>query len=99
MIKDPRVRRSMSRRAVMDDNALAELVLAADPSLPRFFLGRLASLLVRQKRAIDPDQRLALSRAVFSTCLDCVELGLTDQAYGIMAYVDDAAGSDDGVAA
>ena len=74
----------------MDEKSLAELALEADPSLRDFFLGRLASLLIRQLAAVDPAEGRALSQAVFSTFLDCVTLGLTDQANAVLEYVHDA---------
>jgi hypothetical protein len=78
---------------------LAERVLAADPGLPAFFLGRLAALLTRQVAAVDPDERRALGRAALSTFLDCVDLGLTDRACAILAEVREPVDPDDDPAA
>ena len=51
----------------------------ADDSLARFFLGRLSSLATRQATA-SGQERVALAQAVFSTYLDCRDLGLEDEA-------------------
>jgi hypothetical protein len=83
----------------MDERPLAELVLAADPDLADFFLGRLASLMIRQMVAETPDAQRAFSRAVFSTFLDCMDLGLIERACAILAYIRDTADLDDGLTA
>jgi hypothetical protein len=51
----------------------------ADDPLARFFLGRLTSLAAQQSAA-NGQERVALARAVFSTYLDCRDLGLEDEA-------------------
>ena len=51
----------------------------ADDSLAGFFLGRLSSLATRQATA-NGQERVALAQAVFSTYLDCRDLGLEDEA-------------------
>ncbi|MDP9371021.1 MAG: hypothetical protein M3Q65_00890 [Chloroflexota bacterium] len=51
-----------------------------DDSLRRFFLHRLAALAVRLDRARTRQQRTLLAHAVFSTYLDCLDLGLEDEA-------------------
>ena len=48
-------------------------------SLADFFLGRLSSLATRQATA-NGQERVALAQAVFSTYLDCRDLGLEDEA-------------------
>lgn len=48
------------------------------------FLQRLASLVQRQDRAGDERARTTLAHAAFSTYLDCVELGLGDEAERIL---------------
>lgn len=83
----------------MYERPLAELALEADPSLADFFLGRLASLMIRQVLTESPDAQRALSHAVFSTFLDCMDLGLTERACTILDYVRDVANPDDGLAA
>jgi hypothetical protein len=83
----------------LDEQPLADLILDADPGLADFFLGRLASLVIRQMMAEDPDVQRALGRAVFSTFLDCIDLGLTDRADAILAYVRDTMDPDDVLAA
>jgi hypothetical protein len=50
-----------------------------DDSLAGFFLGRLSSLATRQAAA-SGQERVALAQAVFSTYLDCRDLGLEDEA-------------------
>ena len=50
-----------------------------DDSLAGFFLGRLSSLATRQATA-SGQERVALAQAVFSTYLDCRDLGLEDEA-------------------
>ena len=52
----------------------------ADEPLARFFLGRLSSLATQQAGAASAQERVALARAVFSTYLDCRDLGLEDEA-------------------
>jgi hypothetical protein len=51
----------------------------ADEPLARFFLGRLSTLATQQAVA-SGQERVALARAVFSTYLDCRDLGLEDEA-------------------
>jgi hypothetical protein len=51
----------------------------ADDPLARFFLGRLSTLAAQQATA-SGQERVALARAVFSTYLDCRDLGLEDDA-------------------
>ena len=75
----------------MDTRPLAELVLEADPSLPDFFLGRLAALLIRQAETANPDLHRVLGVAILSTFLDCVDLGLAEQASAVIDYVRDTA--------
>lgn len=62
---------------------------AADAGLDldNFFLGRLASLVARQMAAVSPAERAALAQAAFSTLLDCIDLGLDDEARAIMAQI------------
>ena len=50
-----------------------------DDSLAGFFLGRLSSLATRQATA-NGQERVALAQAIFSTYLDCRDLGLEDEA-------------------
>ena len=50
-----------------------------DDSLAGFFLGRLSTLATQQATARG-QERVALARAVFSTYLDCRDLGLEDEA-------------------
>jgi hypothetical protein len=83
----------------MDERLLAEQALAADPGLAGFFLGRLAALLIRQMTTEHPDDQPILGHALLSTFRDCMDLGLTEQAFDIMDYVHDALPLDDALAA
>lgn len=67
----------------MTTEAAAPTVIA--PSGLEFaFLQRLASLVQRQDRVGDEQERTALAHAAFSTYLDCVELGQGDEAERIL---------------
>ena len=83
----------------MDGRSLAEQVSAADPGLADFFLGRLASLLIRQMTTENPDDQHILGHALLSTFRDCMDLGLDERAFDIMDYVHDALPLDDALAA
>ena len=61
-----------------------DLALATDPDLPEFFLGRLAALTAQQAAAVSPAERQALSLAAFSVFLDCLDLGLGEEAHAIV---------------
>lgn len=54
-------------------------------ALEFFFLQRLASFVARQDAARSDQERVVLAQAAFSTYLDCVDLGLADEADGILA--------------
>jgi hypothetical protein len=82
----------------MDERPLAERVLAADPGLADFFLGRLASLVIRQMTAQNLEDQQVLGQAVLSTFRDCVDLGLTERAFDILDYIRDAMPQDDEIA-
>ena len=71
---------------------LTDLARATDPDLPAFFLGRLASLVARQAAAVSPTERTALGVAAFSVFLDCLDLGLGEQAHAIVDQLRDEAG-------
>ena len=58
-----------------------DLARAPDPGLPEFFLGRLAALAARQAAAVSPAERQALGLATFSVFLDCLDLGLGEEAH------------------
>lgn len=67
----------------MMTEAAAPTVIA--PSGLEFaFLQRLASLVQRQDRVGDEQERTVLAHAAFSTYLDCVELGQGDEAERIL---------------
>ena len=70
----------------------ADLALATDPTLPEFFLDRLASLAARQAASASATERAARRIALFSVYLDCLDLGLGDEARAIMARLRDGAG-------
>lgn len=63
---------------------MTEMALATDPTLPDFFLGHLDSLAKRQAATTNPKERVALGIELFSVFLDCVELGLQNDAQRIM---------------
>lgn len=68
----------------MSATLLTELALASDAGLPDFFLGRLASLVARQMSAASPTERKVLGEAIFSIYLDCLDLGLGEQAQALV---------------
>lgn len=70
---------------------LPQLVRAADPDLPRFFLDRLETLVSRLETARDANSRRAYSAAAFSVYLDCLDLGLEVEAGRIVERVRRAA--------
>ena len=76
----------------MNMELLKDLVLATDPGLPAFFLGRLAALAARQAAAVSLAERRALGVAVFSVFLDCLDLGLGEEARAIVGQLRDEAG-------
>ena len=71
---------------VIDElNSIADTARTFAPSGLEFaFLQRLASLVRRQDRAANAHDRTILAHAAFSTYLDCVELGLGDEAERIL---------------
>lgn len=83
----------------MDTVLLTDLALETDPDLPQFFLGRLASLVTRQAAAVSPIERTALGVAAFSVFLDCLDLGLGEQAHAIVGQLRDEAGPTERLAA
>jgi hypothetical protein len=58
-----------------------------DPVLADFFLGRLAALVSHQAAVTDRSERTVLARAAFSVFLDCLDLGLADEARAIVGSV------------
>ena len=73
----------------MNERPLADLILEADPGLRDFFLGRLVALALRQAVAESPHERRILGMGLFSTFLDCVDLGLTEEASQVIEFVRD----------
>jgi hypothetical protein len=71
----------------MDERLWAALEVEADPDLRDFFLERLVALAIRQGATTQPGERWVLGMALLSTFLDCVDLGLTEQAYRTIAFV------------
>lgn len=76
----------------MNKTKLAGLVMRADPDLSGFFLARLTQLIARQAAAVSPAERAVLGLAAFSTFLDCLDLGLAEEAYAIVEQVRDERG-------
>jgi|tagenome__1003787_1003787.scaffolds.fasta_scaffold13811668_2 hypothetical protein len=68
----------------MSATLLIDMALDSDPNLHSFFLGRLASLATRQAASASPKERAALSVAMFSIYLDCLDLGLGAEAQAII---------------
>jgi hypothetical protein len=83
----------------MSTTVMANTVLASDPGLPAFFLDHLASLAERQATSTSPWEQAALSVAIFSTFLDCLDLGLADEARQIIGHLQHNAQAVDLVAA
>src|SRR3954469_15555842 len=75
---------SARKRDEMSAMLLTDLALATDPGLPEFFLGQLQSLVARQAVAMPPAERIALCVAAFSVFLDCLDLGLGEEAHTIV---------------
>jgi hypothetical protein len=73
----------------MNTLLLSDLALETDPELPVFFLSRLATLVTRHVASVSPMERAMLGRAVFSVFLDCLDLGLGEQAQEIVGHIRD----------
>ena len=71
----------------MDERLWAAPVVDAHPGLHDFFLGRLIAFAIRQAVTEHPGERRLLGGAVFSTFLDCLDLGLAEQACQAIAFV------------
>ncbi len=69
----------------MGTTVMAEMAQHTDGQVPEFFLGHLASLAARQAASPSPKERAALSVAMFSTFLECLDLGCGGEAQHIMA--------------
>jgi len=74
-------------KPTMDERLWAAPSVDADPGLHDFVLERLVALAIREAATKQPDERRALGMALFSTFLDCMDLGLAEQAYRIFAFV------------
>jgi hypothetical protein len=59
--------------------------IGIDPELSAFFLGRLGALVRQQIAAPTAHKRVALAQAAFAIYLDCLDLGLADEAGAILA--------------
>ncbi|HET8627933.1 MAG TPA: hypothetical protein VFL91_10965 [Thermomicrobiales bacterium] len=59
---------------------------ASDESLDDFFLLRLSSLVARLSTVSGVEERTTLAHAIFSTYLDCLDLGLEDEARAILHH-------------
>ena len=66
---------------------MTEMAQHTDATTPELFLGHLASLAARQAASPSPKERAALSLAMFSTFLECLDLGHSDEAQQIMAQL------------
>lgn len=65
----------------------ATLDLAApsrEGSLDDFFFNRLQALVERRYAAVNPTERVALSIEAFAVFLDCLDLGLHDEAHALL---------------
>ena len=76
---------TMNARQTMDTAQLTALAVASDPTIPAYLLDELATLVARQAASHTARERVALSVAAFSIFLDCLTLGLEEQAQAIMA--------------
>ena len=66
-------------------NALApSSAIGLDPDLAAFFLGRLEVLVVQQITAPTLHERTALAQVAFAVFLDCLDLGLAEEARAIL---------------
>jgi hypothetical protein len=71
----------------MSAMTMVDMALATDPSLPEYFLGQLASMATRQAASPSPKEQAALSVAMFSVFLDCIDLGVGTEAQQIMSQL------------
>ncbi len=83
----------------MNTMQLIDMALESDPGLPTFFLGRLASMVARQLATASPTERHALGEAIFSVYLDCLDLGLGNEAQAIVDQLRYGTGRDEALAA
>lgn len=67
--------------------------IGIDPDLAAFFLGRLEVLVVQQLTAPTLPERTALAQVAFAIFLDCLDLGLGEEARAILGglHVESAA--------
>ena len=66
-----------------------EMTHGTDAMQPDFVLGHLAGLAAREAVSASPKERVVLSIAMFSTFLECLELGHGDEAKQVMAQLHD----------
>ncbi len=85
--------------AMLSAMQLTELTLESDPGLREFFLGRLASMVARQLGTEDRSERKMLGEAIFSVYLDCLDLGLGQEAQMIVDQLRYGIGRDEALAA
>ena len=71
----------------MGTTALAETMPEAEGISADIVLGHLASLAARQAASPSPKERAALRVAMFSTFLECLDLGRGSEAQQIMAQL------------
>jgi hypothetical protein len=74
-------------RIEMSAMKMVDMALATDPTLPEYFLGQLASLATRQAASASAKEQAALSVAMFSLFLDCIDLGVGTEAQRIMSQL------------
>jgi hypothetical protein len=78
----------------MDLTPLIDQALDDDPNLRTFFLGRRASLAARQAATPGPREGTALSLALFSIFLDCLDRAMAAEARAIMSQLSLVADTD-----
>lgn len=69
------------------DMMRAAMTHGTDAVQPDFVLGHLTTLAAREAVAASPKERVVLSVAMFSTFLECLELGHGDEARQVMAQL------------
>jgi hypothetical protein len=74
-------------QAEMSAMTMVDMALATDPTLPEFLLGQLASMATRQAASPSAKEQAALSVAMFSLFLDCIDLGVGAEAQRIMSQL------------
>ena len=68
----------------MSTPVASRMPIAVRPALSALFLARLAELVARLEATTAAGERKALSASLFSTFLDCLDLGAGDEAQAIV---------------